>query len=227
MMRLLSVSILLCWTHWAQATSLSIEVVDNEGRPVSEAVAVAVSVATDPQGVSLAPTPTTPTTPTTPEAPITLDQIAKQFVPGLLVVPVGARVSFPNRDQTRHQVYSVSAAKPFELPLYGGGDIPFVIFDKPGPVALGCNIHDWMRAYVYVADSPWFAQTDATGHAVITLPVGHYTVQLWHSRLAVGADVTPIEVVVSADTLAVAHWQVSLKPPFAPHRAPVGGGRGY
>jgi len=217
MMRLLSVLILLGWTHSVQATSLSVEVVDNEGRPVADAVAVAI----DPQSASLAPPPTTP------EVPITLDQIAKQFVPGLLVVPVGARVSFPNRDQTRHQVYSVSAAKPFELPLYGGGDIPFVIFDKPGPVALGCNIHDWMRAYVYVADSPWFAQTDATGHAVITLPVGHYTVRLWHSRLAVGTDVTPIEVVVSADTPAVAHWQVSLKPPFAPHRAPVGGGRGY
>ncbi len=216
-MQILSILMLLGWTHWVQATSLSVEVVDNEGRPVPDAVVVA----RDQQNTS----PATP--PTTPEAPITLDQIAKQFVPGLLVVPVGARVSFPNRDQTRHQVYSVSAAKPFELPLYGGGDIPFVIFDKPGPVALGCNIHDWMRAYVYVADSPWFAQTDATGHAVITLPVGHYTVQLWHSRLAVGADVTPIEVVVSADTPAVAHWQVSLKPPFAPHRAPVGGGRGY
>ncbi len=219
MMRLLSVLILLCWTHWVQATSVSVEVVDNEGRPVADAVAVAV--ATDPQGASLA------TPPTMPEAQITLDQIAKQFVPALLVVHVGTRVSFPNHDQTRHQVYSVSAAKPFELPLYAGSDIPFVIFDKPGPVALGCNIHDWMRAYVYVADSPWFAQTDATGHAVITLPVGHYTVQLWHSRLAAGANVTPIEVAVSANAPAVAHWQVSLKPPFAPHRAPVGGGHGY
>lgn len=202
-----------------QATSLSVEVVDNEGRPVSDAVAVAV--ATDPPSASLAPPPTTP------EAQITLDQIGKQFVPALLVVRVGTQVYFPNHDQTRHQVYSVSAAKPFELPLYAGDDIPFVLFDKPGPVALGCNIHDWMRAYVYVADSPWFARSDATGHAVITLPVGHYTVQLWHSRLAPGADVTPIEVAVSASAPAVAHWQVSLKPPFAPHRGPVSGGRAY
>ncbi|HET6942615.1 MAG TPA: methylamine utilization protein, partial [Sphingomicrobium sp.] len=75
-----------------------------------------------------------------------------QFHPFVLVVPVGAKVSFPNLDPTRHHVYSFSPAKKFELKLFAKDQSRSVVFDKPGVVALGCNIHDAMTAFIYVAD---------------------------------------------------------------------------
>ena len=42
-------------------------------------------------------------------------QQVKQFLPGVLVVPVGTSVHFPNRDSVRHHVYSFFPAKKFEL----------------------------------------------------------------------------------------------------------------
>jgi hypothetical protein len=95
---------------------------------------------------------------------------------------VGTAVTFPNRDSVRHQVYSFSPAKRFELPLYTG--VPqAVTFDKPGVVILGCNIHDWMIGYVYVSESPYFAKTDAHGKAVLTdLPPRAYVLRVWHPQ---------------------------------------------
>ena len=83
-----------------------------------------------------------------------VDQIDKEFVPYVKPVRTGSFVQFPNKDHIRHHVYSFSAPSKFELPLYMGTPAQPVLFDKPGVVKLGCNIHDWMIGYVYVTDSP-------------------------------------------------------------------------
>ena len=87
-----------------------------------------------------------------------------QFHPFLTIVPVGADVSFPNLDPTKHHVYSFSPAKRFELKLFAKDQSRTVHFDKPGVVALGCNIHDQMSAFIVVTDSAWTARTNAQGH---------------------------------------------------------------
>ncbi len=89
-----------------------------------------------------------------------------QFHPFLTIVPVGADVSFPNLDPTKHHVYSFSPAKRFELKLFAKDQSRTVHFDKPGVVALGCNIHDQMSAFIVVTDSAWTARTNAQGMAV-------------------------------------------------------------
>lgn len=106
-----------------------------------------------------------------PPGPLTeaiVDQVDIAFVPEIAVIRVGTKVRFPNSDETRHHVYSFSAAKPFELQLYKANDAPPVEFDKAGLVALGCNIHDSMRGYIYVVDGTLFGQTDDQGE--VTLP---------------------------------------------------------
>ena len=73
---------------------------------------------------------------------------------------------FPNSDNVRHQVYSFSPAKRFQLPLYAGTPAAPVVFDRPGVVAIGCNIHDQMSAYLVVVDMPYFARDrDGNGGA--------------------------------------------------------------
>ena len=114
-----------------------------------------------------------------------MDQRDLAFVPDLLVIRTGTAVDFPNSDKVRHQVYSFSGAKTFKLALYAGREHPPVVFDKPGLVTLGCNIHDGMIGHILVTDSPWFGRTDAKGRLTFpTLPEGSYTVRIWHARIA-------------------------------------------
>lgn len=114
----------------------------------------------------------------------TIGQVDKTFVPYVSVVQTGTAVSFPNRDTVRHHVYSFSAPKVFDLKLYSGTPAQPVTFDKPGLVALGCNIHDWMLAYVLIVDTPWFDVTAANGRAEVkNLPAGEYRLVVWHPRM--------------------------------------------
>jgi plastocyanin len=107
-----------------------------------------------------------------------------QFNPFLLVVPINADVSFPNFDQVRHQVYSFSPAKRFELKLYAREQNRTVRFDRAGPVSLGCNIHDQMTAFIYVTDSAFTARTDASGNVSLAgVPQGAVTISVWHPYL--------------------------------------------
>jgi len=114
------------------------------------------------------------------------------FVPGTLIVPVGAKVAFPNLDTVRHSVYSFSRAATFEIELYGRDQTRSQTFEIPGTVALGCNIHDGMRGYIRVVDTPFAAKTDGSGYARIAgVAPGAIRVTVWHPRLkATGNELT-------------------------------------
>ena len=136
-----------------------------------------------------------------------------KFSPYVLIVPVGAAVSFPNFDGVKHTVYSYSEAKTFRLKLYGRDMTRVVRLDKPGVVPLGCDIHDTMLAYIRVVDTPYAAKTLPTGAAVIRdLPAGPATVTVWHpdSRAANGESVR--KVVVPANGTASLALQMDLRP---------------
>lgn len=169
----------------SQGASLTATVLDADGHGVADTVVVAMPAA-GPDKQRAVP------------ASATLDQIDKAFVPHVLVIQTGTSVVFPNSDQVAHQVYSFSAAKRFSLPLYRGQPHPPVLFDRPGIVVLGCNIHDSMLAYIYVTDSPWFGMTDAAGAAQITLPPGNYMLQAWTPRLPKNSALPAQAVTVSA-----------------------------
>lgn len=122
-----------------------------------------------------------------PAAPVhaIMDQINREFVPDVLVIPVGSTVSFPNSDKVRHEVYSFSPPHPFQLPLYSGkAHPPHVHFDRVGLVTLGCNIHDWMIAYILVTDADYYGSVDAAGRwSLPDVAPGRYRLEWWHPRL--------------------------------------------
>jgi plastocyanin len=110
-----------------------------------------------------------------------IEQRGREFIPWVTVVQTGTSVDFPNNDTIRHHVYSFSEPKRFEIKLYAGKPGQPVVFDKPGQVDIGCNIHDWMEAHVLVVDTPWFARTGADGRATVAnVPPGRYRLRLWH-----------------------------------------------
>jgi plastocyanin len=185
---------------------------DPAGAPVADAVAYVVRLDV--------PTPVQP-----PAAPVEIVQKDQEFIPYVTPVVVGTRVTFPNKDNVQHHVYSVSPAKKFEIPLYLGEPPASVVFDREGSVALGCNIHDWMVAYVLVLGTPYFAKTGADGSADISnLPPGSYRLEVWHPRLAGKVD-RQLTVTESGDTVQVV--SVTLRPDRRIRRAPDAGSVGY
>lgn len=116
---------------------------------------------------------------------VEIDQQDKEFVPGVTVIVKDSRINFPNSDDILHHVYSFSAAKTFDIPLYGQSNAEYTeLFDIAGVIEIGCNIHDWMLAYIYIADSALAAKSDAQGEAVIAnLQPGSYRLKIWHPLL--------------------------------------------
>jgi plastocyanin len=152
-----------------------------------------------------------------------MDQQNLTFIPHVLPVPVGAKVSFPNNDKVSHNVFSLSQAKKFNLGSYKPGQSADVTFDKPGVVELRCDVHQDMKAYILVLKSPYYALTDAQGKFTIPdpkllasqgikgappLPAGKYLVKTWHEKLR-GSHAL-------AEVPATGAVEVTLKPKRGP-----------
>ncbi|MEQ5816323.1 methylamine utilization protein [Marinobacter sp. NFXS11] len=127
-----------------------------------------------------------------PATPVSAEiyQKDRAFHPHVLVVPVGSSVDFPNRDNTQHHVYSFSPAKTFNIELYADRPAAPIVFDKPGIVELGCNIHDHMQGFVVVTDTAATGRTDASGRVTLSLDTlagegsqDTVTLEIWHPRL--------------------------------------------
>ncbi len=158
--------------------------------------------------------------------PEIVDQIDKEFTPSVTVVPIGSPVFFPNSDDIRHHVYSFSPAKTFELPPYAGKRSEPLVFDKPGVVALGCNIHDWMVAYIYVADTPYYAKTGKDGRARLeNLQPGKYNLFVWHPWMKGKPEDYSKSAKVERNTRV--EFDVKLRANLHIRRAPAIGGGGY
>jgi plastocyanin len=198
----------------ASAGSLSVSVVDKDGKPVPDAVVVVV-----PANKSVQPKTPLPTQ-------AAINQEKMQFIPAVTLVPVGAKVRFANNDPWDHHVRSSPAGMGqfnttnagFELRLEGKPDgkpakTSDVTMDKPGVMGatlLGCFIHGSMRGYVYVSDSPWAAKTGANGMVTFDdLPDGAAQVKLWQADQLV--DV-PTQAATIGAAAAKSTFQLTVVP---------------
>lgn len=184
-----------------QAADLTVDVFNRTGGPIENAVVYA-----EPEvKTSLS------------QAAAIIEQRGKQFNPLVSVVQTGTDISFPNFDSVRHHVYSFSPAKTFELKLYSGVPANPVKLDKAGTVVLGCNIHDYMLAFIQVVDTPYFAKTNSSGRVVLKdLPNGNYTLKAWHYALAKEKDI--VEKPINIKTLQLVTLNLDLKPFLIPAR---------
>jgi len=182
------------------AAPLAVRVVDASGRPVRDAV-----VTLYPAGNAARPMRSI--------GRYAVSQKNIQFHPFVSIVPVGADVSFPNLDPTKHHVYSFSPAKRFELKLFARDQSRTVHFDKPGVIALGCNIHDQMSAFILVTSSAWTARTNSQGMvAFADAPNAPGRLTVWHPYLRAPGGV--IQQTVGAAQRS-ASFSVKLRPPPA------------
>jgi len=142
----------------------------------------------------------------------TVDQRNETFIPHVTLLARGGHVVFANSDATRHHVYSFSAARAFALVLAPGESSEPVSFERNGVVAIGCNIHDRMVAYVYVSDVPWGALSNKDGRAVFSdPPKGTYLARVWHPRMRPGRP-EPSQTVALADGASSISFTLELLP---------------
>jgi len=184
----------------AHAGSLSVQVTDQAGHPVADAVVTLI-------GPAAAAARTTPAT-------RTIDQKSLTFMPFVDVLRPGDSVVFHNSDATQHHVYSFSPVKQFEFVVAPGTRSAPLVFDKTGVVAVGCNIHDGMISYLYVTDAPFAVRTDARGRVAFdALPAGTYDVRVWQPRLPPGRpDLRQKKITLTATTPASLAFPLTLRP---------------
>lgn len=172
-MKLLSITlIILSFAFSANAETLEFQVVNQNGEAlensvIERVVAETQSAATDEIAI--------------------VDQVDKSFVPQHRIIQAGQQVDFPNSDNIRHHVYSFSKAKTFELKLYADRPETPVPFERHGVVVLGCNIHDSMVGYIYVAASPRAELTNKQGRATLALNTDDQ-ILVWHAHQTVALE---------------------------------------
>lgn len=138
-----------------------------------------------------------------------LDQKGCAYKPRVQVLPVGSEIALQNSDPVLHNVHS-----------YAGDDTLFNVaeplqgqrikqkLDKPGLLRVGCDVHPWMRAWIDVVDTPYYALTGPDGRFSLEgVPPGTYTVSVWHERLAPATQ----KVTVPANGTATLNVKLSGK----------------
>ena len=177
---------------------------DSAGSPVVDAVVYAVAAA---GGVEMRG-----------KKIVAVEQLDREFVPYVSVIQAGTTVTFPNRDPILHHVYSFSTARAFEIKLYTGKSPSEILFDKPGVVTLGCNIHDWMIGYILVVPTAYFGKSDASGVARLgDVPAGSYELRAWHPQQRAAAP----NQALALESNARAHFAIEVLPRKPKYKPPL------
>lgn len=170
-----TITLALCLSRQSLAATVEVAITGTDGRPAVQAVAELF-----PETQIAGPASKLPS-----EALV--DQRDETFIPLVTIIRRGGHVSFRNSDHTMHQVYSFSDIKQFAFEVDRGQTSKPVIFETPGVAAIGCNIHDEMVTFVYVAETPWAGGANTNGLAEIRdVPPGRYRVSVWDPQLMPG-----------------------------------------
>ncbi len=193
----------------ANAGDLAVTVRDANGKPVADAVVTAVLK-------SGAPLP-----PQQSNGVYRVNQKDTAYDPFVSIVPAGTPVAFKNSDSWGHHVYSFSKAKRFDITVPAQKSSDPLLFDKPGVVVIGCNIHDRMLAYIYVSGNGMPSKSNKMGVArFLGLPPGAYRLTAWHPLLRSKRKQPTADITVQQDSEAAMDLVATLKQPNKKKRKP-------
>jgi hypothetical protein len=117
---------------------------------------------------------------------VVIDQRGCWFHPRVLGIQTGQILSVVNSDPVTHNIHPMAEINREWNHSQGEGDAPLARkFLKPEVmIAVKCNIHRWMHAFIGVVDNPYFAVTGSDGSFEIrNLPPGNYVIEAWQEKL--------------------------------------------
>ncbi|MFQ5917977.1 MAG: carboxypeptidase regulatory-like domain-containing protein [Candidatus Binatia bacterium] len=114
-----------------------------------------------------------------------LDQVDCDFVPRVVIAPVGSPIIILNTDDFLHSFHTRSTKNP---PLNKAQPSMRKVlkekFRHPEIIEVSCDLHRWMKAWIVVAEHPYYIVTDDTGVFTLTdVPAGTYQLKVWHETL--------------------------------------------
>jgi hypothetical protein len=121
----------------------------------------------------------------TPKDPAVLDQKGCMYEPRVLALMTNQPFEVKNTDPTTHNVHPIPRDNHPWNHSIGAGEDPYVTTFSHAELAIPvvCNIHPWMRAYLFVFAHPYFDVTTKSGTFELqNLPPGSYTIEAWHER---------------------------------------------
>jgi len=115
---------------------------------------------------------------------ILLDQQRCVYVPHVVTVMTGQKLTVKNSDDTFHNVHGMPQVNQvFNIgqPVIGAENT--LTFAKPeAPFKVGCDLHGWMGAWVAVFNHPFHTTSGDAGTYELKLPPGKYEIAAWHER---------------------------------------------
>jgi hypothetical protein len=120
-----------------------------------------------------------------PAEPVVIDQVDCRYTPHVVGLQVGQPLKVSNGDATMHNVHGMPKnASEFNIVQGQKGAGHVWKFKEPERgFILKCDVHTWMRAYVWVLPHPYFAVSKPDGSFTLPkLPPGQYTIAAWHER---------------------------------------------
>ncbi|SRR6266404_4821908 len=122
----------------------------------------------------------------TPTSPVTLDQQGCRYHPHVLGVMTGQTIDIKNSDETTHNIHPTPANNREwnESQPPKGADLQKTFAREEILLPVKCNQHPWMKMYINVVKSPYFAVTGKDGkYEIKDLPPGDYTLEFVHEKL--------------------------------------------
>jgi plastocyanin len=139
--------------------------------------------------------------PMTPLTGVKFDQLGCEYVPHVIAFPAGSTVSIINSDGILHSIHTESSINPpVDMAQPGFKKTITVTIAKPEIIKVGCDAHNWMAGWWYVAANPYYAVTGTDGRYIIkNVPPGTYVVEVWQEKLGIAKESVTVGKGASVD----------------------------
>jgi plastocyanin len=120
-------------------------------------------------------------------SPVLMDQKGCEYIPQILAVQTGQKITVKNSDPVLHNVHASPTVagnnEENKAQMPSGPDLTFS-FAKPEEfLKFKCDVHPWMFAWVTVFDHPYYAVSAKDGtFKIANVPPGKYTLQAAHRK---------------------------------------------
>jgi plastocyanin/predicted small lipoprotein YifL len=120
-----------------------------------------------------------------PAGPVQLNQQGCMYDPHIIALMTGQTFEVKNSDQTTHNIHPMPKDnRDWNKSQPPGADPIDETFARPElAIPVKCNVHPWMKSYIFVFKNPYYAITSKDGTFELkNLPPGTYTIEAWHEK---------------------------------------------